>query len=306
MKPWANPRNIASGKCKSLRWKLACGALAGCLTLRAQAPNVNLDDPAVINRGRELFAATCSVGYCHGKEGRAGRGPRLAGRKFERDYLFRTITNGINKSLMPAFKSQLSEEQIWEAVAYILSLSGDASGSPTPKAGSASAPAPPAVPAKPSQVAPADPNAGDSEAGRALFFDASNPRHCAACHQFQGKGGDVGPDLTSVAVRPSKEILRDILDPDARLAAEPVTVVTKSGERITGVKKQEVRDRLRIYDTSASPPVLRTIYKDQIQSVIPEKVSPMPHDYGQTLTRKQLLDVISFLKSAPISLREIE
>ncbi len=306
MKRWANPTKVGYRKCKSRCWKLVCGALANCLALWAQMSSVNLDDPAVINQGRELFAATCSVGYCHGKDGRAGRGPRLAGRKFERDYLFRTITNGINKSLMPAFKGQLSPEQIWEAVAYILSLSGDALGSSTADAGSASAAAPSAVPAKPQQVAPADPNAGDPEAGRALFFDASNPRHCAACHQFQGRGGDVGPDLTSIGARPSKEILRDILDPDARLAAEPVTVVTKSGERITGVKKQEARDRLRLYDTSALPPVLRTIYKDQIQSVIPEKVSPMPHDYGRALTRKQLLNLISFLKSAPLSYREIE
>ena len=34
----------------------------------------------------------------------------------------------------------------------------------------------------------------------------------------------------AIARRPASEILQDILDPDARLGAQPVTVVTKSGE----------------------------------------------------------------------------
>ena len=264
---------------------LFCGA-----ALWTQAPSVKLDDPAVIARGNSVFATTCGIGYCHGKEGRAGRGPRLAGKKWEKAYLFKTISAGVNNSLMPAFKGQLSTDEIWSVVAYILALSGE--GGPS---GAAPDPAAPSEPGPRPKVA--DPNAGDPEAGRAIFFDSSNPKRCAACHQFQGRGADVGPDLTGLSGRPAREILRDILEPDARLAIEPVTVVTKSGERITGVKKQDTRELIRIYDTRSLPPVLRTVYKDQIASILPEVRSPMPGDYGQIFTRKQLLDLVAFLKS---------
>ena len=293
----------------SLRHPLRlCGE--GCFTvilvatLHAQTPPVKLDDPAVISSGNSIFASTCAVGYCHGKEGKAGRGPRLAGRKLDPSYVFITVTNGINKSLMPSFKSQLSPDQIWSVVAYILTLSGDGSAPSLATTSSREAPQPPAT--APLIAKPSDPNAGDPEAGRALFFDASNSKHCAGCHQFQGRGNDVGPDLTAIASRPPKQILQDIVDPDARLSAEVVTVLTKSGERITGVKKQEARDRIRLYDTSSLPPVLRTIYKDQIQSVTPERQSPMPHDYGKVFTPKQLLNLISLFKSAPVSPNELQ
>ena len=159
---------------------------------------------ASIRRGASIFATTCGIGYCHGKEGRAGRGPRLAGKKWDKDYLLKTISDGVNNSLMPPFKSQLSSDDISAVVAYILSLSGD-------KTPGDMAPPPPGDASK-AQPKPADPNAGDPEAGRALFFDASNPKRCAACHQFHGRGADVGPDLTAVSARPAQEMLQDIVD----------------------------------------------------------------------------------------------
>ncbi|MBI3694417.1 MAG: c-type cytochrome, partial [Acidobacteria bacterium] len=184
-------------------------------------------------------------------------------------------------------------------VAYILTLSGGESQPSTP------APAAPAPENKPA-AKPSDPNAGDSEAGRALFFDAANEKRCAACHQFQARGAEVGPDLTAAGSRPAREILRDILEPDARLSIEPVTITTKSGQRITGIKKQETRELIRVYDTATLPPVLRTLYKDQIESVAVEKHSPMPADYGTVFNRKQLLDLVSFLKSIPVSPEEVK
>ena len=260
-------------------------------------------EPGAAARGSAIFSEKCGIGYCHGKEGRAGRGPRLAGRKFDKDYLFRTVSEGVNNSLMPAFKGQLSTADIHAVVAYILSLSGAGLDSRPP---TAEPPPPPSQPASGPRSSASDPNAGDPEAGRAIFYDASSARRCAACHQFQGRGSDAGPDLTSIAGRPAREILGDIIDPDARLSAEPVTVLIKSGQRFTGLKKQESRELVRIYDMGALPPVLRTIYKDQIESLAPERHSPMPGDYGRRLTRKQLLDLVAFLKSAPVALGDVE
>jgi putative heme-binding domain-containing protein len=259
--------------------------------LAAQTPQVKLDDPAVIARGQKTFSATCGIYFCHGTGGQGGRAPHLAGRKWDPAAVFKLVQEGSSNRLMPSFKDQLSDDQIWSVIAYVLTLGSGASPPPIP--------APPSEPAVPTK--PADPNNGDPEAGRALFFDASSARHCSICHQYGGRGTPVGPDLTAVSKRPASEILQDILDPDARLAAQPVTVVTKTGENVMGMPRQETRDLLRIYDLRSLPPVLRTIYKDQIASTTPEKKSPMPGDYGQTLSRKQLLDLVAFLKGVPVS-----
>jgi putative heme-binding domain-containing protein len=252
--------------------------------LWALAAQVKPQDPSVVAKGSAIFAAKCGIGYCHGKEGAAGRGPRLAGHKFETEYLEKVIRDGAGNSQMPAFKDQLSGPEIGAVVAYILSLSEDRSSTPAPEVG----------------LEPAGPAAPDPavEAGRALFFDSANPRRCSQCHQYQGQGADVGPDLTAVASRPAEDILRDILEPDARLAVQPVAVVTRSGERIGGVKQRQTGEFLRIYDTGSLPPVLRTVYKDQIVSVTPEARSPMPSDYGKTLDSEQLQNLVKFLKSA--------
>jgi len=241
------------------------------LLAAALALQVQLQDPAVIARGDKIFAASCGIGYCHGKAGAASRGPRLAGRKLDRDYLFKVIAEGAGNGNMPAFAKQYSLDELWAVVAYILSLSDGETRAP----------------AEVSAVA----RTGEPELpGRKVFQE-----RCAVCHQHRGKGAEVGPDLTAQAGRRPEEIRRDILEPQARLSITPVIVVTKAGERVAGIKKQETSELLRVYDLSGLPPVLRTIYKDQIQSVTPDTESPMPGDFGKTLSQAELRDLVEFL-----------
>ncbi|MBI3990248.1 MAG: cytochrome c [candidate division NC10 bacterium] len=84
------------------------------------APPVDLKDPAVIQEGAALYSGNCTF-YCHGKEGRVGRGPKLRGREFDKDVLFNVLADG--RGMMPGFKTRLNDEQIWKLVAYIFSLS---------------------------------------------------------------------------------------------------------------------------------------------------------------------------------------
>ena len=68
--------------------------------------------PAAGARGEQIFAQNCSVGYCHGIAGVAGRGPRLRGRSFAKDYLYNVTRDGIPSSAMPAWKDRLKEDDI--------------------------------------------------------------------------------------------------------------------------------------------------------------------------------------------------
>ena len=82
-----------------------------------------LNNPQSALSGEELFAKNCV--YCHGHQGSGGKAKTLQGRDFRADYLFKTITKGRRRGslVMPPWKRSLSEEQRWQLVAFILSLS---------------------------------------------------------------------------------------------------------------------------------------------------------------------------------------
>lgn len=82
-------------------------------------PSFDLKDRKIVEEGGHLFQQNCT-GYCHGKEGRLSRAPKLRGREFEPTYLYGRIAGGFPP--MPAYQTVLSQEQIWKLVGYILSL----------------------------------------------------------------------------------------------------------------------------------------------------------------------------------------
>lgn len=95
----------------------------------AQRPNPVPKDAAAIERGQKLFEQYCA--NCHGKNGQ-GDGPLAAalnpkpanlatraGHHTDGDFAWK-IANG--RSVMPAFKNQLTENQIWELAHFIQNL----------------------------------------------------------------------------------------------------------------------------------------------------------------------------------------
>jgi mono/diheme cytochrome c family protein len=88
--------------------------------------------PDVLKKGRALFASSCQK--CHGPEGK-GDGPdgdreeppadlTLASRSAANldGIVFYKIWNGRARPKMPAFKSQLTKDQIWTIVEYVKTL----------------------------------------------------------------------------------------------------------------------------------------------------------------------------------------
>jgi mono/diheme cytochrome c family protein len=82
----------------------------------------NLRDPTVIAAGHDLFLAK-QCAHCHGVDGTGGI--NLARRELDPKGVFQSIADGREKSglRMPAWREVLSDEQIWQATAYVLSIS---------------------------------------------------------------------------------------------------------------------------------------------------------------------------------------
>jgi putative membrane-bound dehydrogenase-like protein len=60
---------------------------------------------------------------------------------------------------------------------------------------------------------------GDSDRGRRVFF--SNTSLCSTCHALEGKGGDLGPDLSNVAKSKDRnQLIASLLYPSAEMSPE--------------------------------------------------------------------------------------
>lgn len=298
---------------RKLRWQgPGVAALIASLFLNLPAiaqtgtlpAGLDLSDSQLIARGSALFAQSCSVGYCHGVAGKAGRGPRLRGREWDKNYLFKVTFEGIPNSSMPAWKDRLSETEIGAIVAYVLTLSrltSDNAGVPTPVAAptSVSTAASEASATKPETSSLEGGLIGDAEKGKALFFDSSNDSRCAACHKIGGAGASVGPELSGAKAKAVKDLFIDIVLPSAHLSPDRpfLNIATKNGEQITGVKSEESPSHIKLYDIGSLPAVLRNLPKEQIQRLDIQNRSAMPANYGEMYTLKQLLDIIAFLKA---------
>jgi mono/diheme cytochrome c family protein len=115
---------------RQLRRRLPGAALAALivafpgLSIAADpVPTIDLEAPEAIGNGSTRFNQNCV--YCHGYAGSGGKGATLQRRTdLTPTGLFTVISNGRKRGalVMPPWKSTLSEDEIWELAAYILSL----------------------------------------------------------------------------------------------------------------------------------------------------------------------------------------
>lgn len=252
------------------------------------ADSVDLSSPELIAQGSSQFAQSCAVGYCHGSEGRSARGPALRDRVWDPRDLYRITADGLPGTSMPGWKDVLGDMTVWAVTAYVLSLSSEP---PTGVAAlieleSASAPAERA----PLSVA--------ALRGKELFFDLTRERRCGVCHQLDGQGTAVGPNLKLAAGAKTRlELTRDILKPHAEIAYgfEQVRLELRSGERLEGILAEETESRIRIFDSAAVPPPLRSVAKREVRRQRTRKRSSMPDDLNRVYSSPEIASIVTYL-----------
>ncbi len=195
-----------------------------------------------VARGEKIFAASCAVGYCHGAGGSAGRAPRIQGRSFTPEYLLKVTRDGIPGTAMPAWRGQLSEEELRAVVAYMLSISAHPAALPSGET---------------RQEAAARPMPARVKTGRELFFDAVRGTRCGTCHALENWGVAVGPNLAAVRVRSIEELRR----PPARSVK---TARLASSEEFPALLVEQKDGWVRVYDLTVAPPVLRTVAANEL------------------------------------------
>lgn len=134
---------------------------------------------------------------------------------------------------------------------------------------------------------------GNRENGREIFYH-NTAAQCIRCHVVDGEGSDVGPDLTEVGSRMSREeLLRAMVHPNARLSPGygTVTLTLHDGEIVRGMLSAESNTQITVTTREQE----WVIEKDEISERV-NSPSGMPA-MGNQLTRSELRDLVEFLST---------
>ena len=137
---------------------------------------------------------------------------------------------------------------------------------------------------------------GDLARGKKVFY--SQKASCFKCHMFGPKGGDLGPDLTTIKTKYDiGEILYNILDPSAAVSFgyESWLIKTKDDEIFSGIMLGDGEEVV----LKESNGELRYIEADTIAARRQQKKSLMPDNLALGMTPQDLADLLAFLTSDP-------
>jgi putative heme-binding domain-containing protein len=134
---------------------------------------------------------------------------------------------------------------------------------------------------------------GNPISGKQLFYGKVG---CANCHTVFGRGGHIGPDLTSYDRANLDAMLLAIVNPSAEIREgfETYLIATKDGRTLDGFK---VEENDHVFVLRGIDGQNNVVPIDQIRS---RKVSPrslMPEGLLDNLTDHELRDLFAFLSS---------
>jgi cytochrome c oxidase cbb3-type subunit III len=214
--------------------------------------------------GHRIFDAQCA--WCHGAGGEGGTGPNLHGRLRHATTLnsiVDIVINGIPGTDMPSFRLGLTDRSARQASAYVQSLS---------------------------RVA-ARPGPGNAERGAAIYQSSG----CGSCHVVDGRGGVLGPELTTIGARRGPPYLREAVVKPA--ASHPpgylvVRAVPVTGADVRGIRVNEDVFWVQIRDAGGT---VHTLQKSDLSRLDREIDASLMPSYEARLSTAQLDDLVAYL-----------
>ena len=139
---------------------------------------------------------------------------------------------------------------------------------------------------------------GDGERGKALFFGTTTLQ-CKTCHRVQDEGGRVGPDLSAIGKKLSREQILEKVSPSHRKRSRRNFALqllqTSDGRTFTGVIVARSESEVTIRDAQDKETHLMV---KEIEQTIAQPHSMMPDAlFLRDLTPQQAADLVAYLLS---------
>ena len=133
---------------------------------------------------------------------------------------------------------------------------------------------------------------GDPVAGRIVFDKIGT---CIKCHKVGEVGKEIGPSLTEIGSKLSKEAMFvSILDPSAGVSHnyETYAITLDSGNVLSGILVSRSDDEVVVRNAEG---IDRVLAAAEIDEMIKTGVSLMPADLQKVMTVQELVNVVAYL-----------
>jgi putative membrane-bound dehydrogenase-like protein len=145
--------------------------------------------------------------------------------------------------------------------------------------------------------------AGDATRGKAVWTASlAGAAQCAKCHMVRGTGGQVGPDLSMIGKKGSRENLYEsILMPSKAIADQYIqhSVTTTAEVTISGLLIADTPTAITLRDANGKD---TTVAKKDLDGEVRKlKTSIMPEDIVAALTEDELVDLVAYLETLKLA-----
>jgi putative membrane-bound dehydrogenase-like protein len=122
-------------------------------------------------------------------------------------------------------------------------------------------------------------------------------KQCSKCHQVQGNGFVVGPDLSSSTRRSDEMLVSDVLEPSNQITIgyNQYTVITQDGRIFTGVLAVETATSVTLRKENAVDDV---ILRKDIDVMAASTNSMMPENLEKEVAPQDVADLVAYLREA--------
>lgn len=137
---------------------------------------------------------------------------------------------------------------------------------------------------------------GDPAEGQRIFFHPKGPG-CYRCHAVDGRGGLIGPDLTTTARTLTPErLVESIVRPGKEVAPQFVqwTIAKTDGTVLTGQLLRDEPDGTQIYANSRGETF--SVKPSDVDDRRASSGSIMPDNLPTTMTAQEFRDLLAFLR----------
>jgi putative heme-binding domain-containing protein len=119
-------------------------------------------------------------------------------------------------------------------------------------------------------------------------------KHCGICHQLEGKGARVGPQLEGIGSRGLDRLLEDVLDPNRNVdqSFRVTNLALDSGQVVSGLLLREEGEVLIVADAQGKEV---RVPRKTVEERSTAQLSPMPANMAEQIPETEFQDLMAYL-----------